>query len=185
MATQPKQKLTVAEYLVKFEGAAAGRYELADGDVIMMPPETVLHNRTKGRIFAALDDAITSAGLPCTVFTGGMTIKIDEFTAREPDAVVQCGGKIDDTSLLVEAPLIVIEVVSPSSERDDTGRKFVEYFSIASIRHYVVVDPWKRVVVHHWREGDDKIQTRILGSGDIEFLPPGFAVTVAQLLGAR
>ena len=55
--------------------------------------------------------------------------------------------------MILEAPLIVVEVVSPSSERDDSDAKLVDYFSVASIQHYLIVFSEKRVVVHHQRNG--------------------------------
>ena len=62
-----------------------------------------------------------------------MTVVIDDDHSREPDAAVQCGVPTDLDSMVLEAPLIVVEVTSPSSERDDTGDKLVEYFSVPSI----------------------------------------------------
>ena len=120
--------------------------------------------------------------LPCTVFTDGMTVVIDNETSREPDAAVQCGVAIDLDSMILEAPLIVVEVVSPSSERDDTGDKLVEYFSVASIRHYLIVNPDKKVVVHHARNDLGTIETRIVTGGAIDLTPPGMAVAAADLL---
>jgi hypothetical protein len=130
----------------------------------------------------ALSDAVAKAGLPCTVFTDGMTVVIDNETSREPDAAVQCNVAIDLDSMVLEAPLIVVEVVSPSSERDDTGDKLVEYFSVASIRHYLIVNPYKRVVVHHARNDLGTIETRIVTGGAIDLTPPGMAVAAADLL---
>jgi Uma2 family endonuclease len=185
MTVQPKHKLRVEDYVRQYAGTPAGRYELVDGAVVTMAAETSLHNITKGRLFVEVDRAVSDAGLDCQVFTDGMTVKIDEHTAREPDAAVQCEGKILEGSLILDAPLIVFEVVSPSSERDDIGAKLVEYFSVSSIQHYVVVDPWKRVVVHHRRESGNMIQTVILGVGEVRFDPPGFSLAVEQLLGER
>ena len=107
------------------------------------------------------------AGLPCTVFTDGMTVVIDNDTSREPDAAVQCGVATDLDSMILEAPLIVVEVASPSSERDDTGDKLVEYFSVPSIRHYLIVKPVKNVVIHHARNETGDISTRIVTDGEI------------------
>ena len=185
MGMQPKQKMSVTEYLSAYEGSTAGRYELVDGEVIMMSPETALHNRVKQLCFAALRKAIAETRLDCEVFGDGMAVKIDEYTAREPDASVQCGKTLPDESLLLDRPMIVLEVVSPSSQRDDTGRKMVEYSSVASIQHYVVVDPWRRVVVHHRREAQDRFQTVIMGSGILDLSPPGLSVPVHQLLSSR
>ena len=85
-----------------------------------------------------------------------MTVVIDNEHAREPDAAVQCGVAFDPNTMILEAPLIVVEITSPSSERDDTGEKLGEYFSVPSIRHYLVVNPDDKLVVHHARgQGGD------------------------------
>jgi Uma2 family endonuclease len=78
--------------------------------------------------------------------------------------------------------LIVVEVVSPSSERDDTGDKLLEYFSVASIRHYLIVRPEQGAVIHHARAEGGEIVTRILTSGVIDLTPPGLSVPIEQIL---
>jgi Uma2 family endonuclease len=84
--------------------------------------------------------------------------------------------------MILEAPLIVVEVTSPSSERDDTGEKLVEYFSVSRIHHYLIVNPVKKVVVHHARGQGGDISTRIVRSGEIVLMPPGLTVPAAELL---
>ena len=111
-----------------------------------------------------------------------MTVVIDNEHSREPDAAVQCGVSTDLDSMILEAPLIVVEITSPSSERDDTGEKLVEYFSVASIQHYLIVNPVKKVVVHHARGQGGDIVTRIASSGAINLTPPGMMVPIAELL---
>jgi len=64
----------------------------------------------------------------------------------------------------------------------DTGEKLVEYFSVPSIRHYLIVNPSKKVVVHHDRDDGGEISTRILKTGDLDLTPPGFTVPVRELL---
>jgi Uma2 family endonuclease len=112
-----------------------------------------------------------------------MTVVINEYTAREPDASVQRGVEVDLNSTIIEAPLIVVEVVSPSSERDDTDAKLVDYFSVASIRHYLIILSEKHVVVHYRRNDGGNIDVRIAHDGDIALAPPGVTVSVAALLG--
>src|SRR5262249_48208063 len=126
---------------------------------------------------------VKRANLPCTVFTDGVGIVINENTVREPDASIQCGGKLNLDAMTIDAPLIVVEVVSPSSERDDTHAKLVEYFSIQSIRHYLVVLRERDVVVHYRRNDGKPIDTRIGRDGVIDLPPPGMTVPVADLLG--
>jgi Uma2 family endonuclease len=84
--------------------------------------------------------------------------------------------------MILEKPLVVVEVTSPSSERDDTGDKLVEYFSVPSIRHYLIVNPTKQVVIHHARDEDGKISTRIMSAGQLDLAPPGMTVPVRELL---
>jgi len=179
----PKQRMKVPEFLAWAEAQPQGRYELVNGEVVVMAPERVRHNLVKAAVFRALDNAIRAARLPCTVFTDGVGIIINENTVREPDASVQCGGELDLDSMTLDAPLIVVEVASPSSERQDTHAKLVEYFSVQSIRHYLVVLPEQGVVVHYRRNDGGAIDTRIGREGVIDLTPPGIAVSVADLLG--
>jgi Uma2 family endonuclease len=176
--------MNVSEFIAWAATQPRGRYELVRGQVVAMAPERARHNLVKLAVARALDDAVRRAGLPCTVFTDGMTVVIDDEHAREPDAAVQCNVATDLDSMILEAPLIVVEVVSPSSERDDTGDKLVEYFSVPSIRHYLIGNPEKRVVVHHARDDAGQIATRILRAGEVEFAPPGFTVSLSQLFPA-
>jgi len=157
---------------------------LAEGEVIVMSPERVRHNLIKGAVFVALRDAVANADLPCTVYTDGMTVIINEKTARVPDAAVQCGVEQDADSFLLESPIIVVEVVSPSSEQSDNTVKLVEYFSVPSIRHFLIVDPWKGVVIHHASGDNGAIRTRLVREGDIDLSPPMMKVPVARLLGS-
>ncbi|MDQ3558822.1 MAG: Uma2 family endonuclease [Pseudomonadota bacterium] len=186
MSAVPDRLLTSDEFIDWAMRQPSGRYELVAGRVVTMAPERTRHNLVKIAVLLALREGVNRAGLPCTVYTDGMTVVIDRQHSREPDAAVQCGDQPDPDALILDAPLIVVEVVSPSTERDDTGAKLIEYFSVVSIQHYLIVNPEKRVVVHHRRDGNE-IRTRIVGAdgGDLRFDPPGFSVSAAALLHER
>lgn len=183
MTAQSKpRRMTVAEFLDWAEAQPSGRYELIRGEVVAMAPERALHNVVKAEIYVALRDAIRRAGLPCIAFSDGMTVVIDNEHAREPDAAVQCGVPFEAKTTVLQAPLIVVEVTSPSSERGDTDEKLMEYFSVSSIHHYLIVNPIKKAVIHHARGQGGDIVTRIASSGVIELTPPGMTLPVADLL---
>ena len=182
MASRPKSNLTVEQYLAAYEGAA-GRYELVDGEVLKMAAESNRHSLIKGNIYFALREAVTKGKSNCTVVPDGATIRINSTTAREPDVSVQCGEKPDLTSLLLTCPTIVVEVVSPSSEGTDANRKLLEYFSVPSIMHYLIVWPKQRYCYHHKRIDDNKVLTTIIRSGIIEFDPPGVAISFESIFG--
>jgi Uma2 family endonuclease len=182
MATRAKTKLTVEQYLKKYEGAV-GRFELVEGEVIKMAAETAKHVRVKGRVFRALANAIDKKDLDCEAFQDGIAIKISSNTAREPDVSVQCGKTADDNSMLLDKPLIVVEVVSPTSVERDESRKLAEYFTVPTIVHYLIVWPDKAMCYHHKRIANNKILTTIVRSGKIEFDPPGITVSAKDIFG--
>jgi Uma2 family endonuclease len=175
------RRMTVPEFLAWASAQPRGRYELVRGEVVAMAPERALHNVVKAEVYVALRNAVRRAAVPCTVFTDGMTVVIDNEHSREPDAAVQCGVATNLQSTILEEPLIVVEITSPSSEGDDTGDKLVEYFSVPSIHHYLIVNPVKKVVVHHARS-QGGFSTHIVNSGEINLTPPGIAVQVAEML---
>jgi Uma2 family endonuclease len=178
----PKQRMRVPEFLVWAEAQPRGRYELVRGEIVAMAPERARHNVVKGNAFRALHDAVSRAGLPCTVFTDGITVVIDDETAYEPDAAIQCGVALDLDSMVAEEPLVVVEVISPTSEQTDTTGKLADYFTVPSIAHYLVVDPHRRFVVQHARGQGGVIATRIVREGEeLTLDPPGLAFAAAEL----
>ena len=113
----------------------------------------------------------------------GVGVVVNDKTLRIPDVLVQCGAEPDPDAMIVESPLVVVEVVLPSSEREDTDFKLVDYFSVASTHHYLIVFSDRRVVVHHQRSSGGGIATRIASDGDIALTPPGISVAIVALLG--
>lgn len=177
----PAKPLLVKEFLEWAEKQSEGRYELVRGEVIAMAPERARHSLTRHEVAHTLKEAVRKAGLPCTVFPDGMTVVVDDDTSYEPDAVVQCGRRVDMDSVTVDEPLIVVEVLSPSTEALDVSGKLVDYFRVASIQHYLIVDTRRRLAIHHQRDDDGVITTRILSSGNVMLAPPGIEIEVANL----
>ncbi len=173
--------MTVDEFLVWAEGRP-GRYELDGGTVIAMSPENVGHLRAKAVVHEVLAAAVRRAGLPCEALPDGATVRVDAGTAYEPDALVYCGPPLPRSAIEVADPVIVVEVLSPSTARHDRYDKLVGYFAVPSLHHYLIVDADRRIVIHHARDSDH-IATRILGAGDLRLDPPGLDVRVEDLFG--
>jgi Uma2 family endonuclease len=172
--------MTVEEFLAWAEGKD-GRWELHDGVPVMMSPERLAHIRTKARAMRALDDALQLAGLPCESVADGLTVKVNSGATFEPDASVVCGPRRSGETIVVTDPVIVVEVLSPSTAAIDHGRKLSGYFSLPSVHHYLILDPERRVVIHHKRGGGDAIETRVLTDGVARLDPPGFEVAVEAM----
>lgn len=181
MKTAAKKMMTVDEFLRWGETQERGRYELHDGEVVVMAPERAAHWDAKLATVIALREAIARAGLHCHAVPDGATVRISDRTAFEPDALVYCGERVKADALEVPNPLIVAEVLSPSSAAMDMRDKLKGYFSLASLHHYLIVDPEKRLVIHHTREHGDILQTRILTEGGLRLDPPGLDLPVPAL----
>jgi len=155
-------------------------WELYDGQPVARPPERVRHISTKGRALIALDTAVRRAGLACKALSDGLTIRIREDRAFVPGALVVCPPPPPD-AILIDNPLIVVEVLSPSTAAVDHGIKLEGYFSLPSLAHYLILDADRRVVIHHRRGQAGVIETRILSAGALPLEPPGLVVEVAAL----
>jgi Uma2 family endonuclease len=183
MTALPQHRMTVDEFLAWAEGQE-GRYELYHGVVYAMAPERAQHAEVKFAVQTALAKAIRRAGLPCHMLPDGMTVRVAEDTAHEPDALVYCGDKVPGSVLEIPNPVIVVEVLSPSTRRIDAAAKLAGYFSLSSVMHYLIVDPDKPLVIHHARAEGGMIASRILRDGALTLEPPGMEVAVAEIYEA-
>ena len=98
----------------------------------MMAPERAAHALTKFAAQSALNAATQRAALPCRMFPNGMTVRIAAHTAFEPDALVVCPPPADLNTMEIPNPVVVVEVLSPSTAADDHGVKLDGYFSLPS-----------------------------------------------------
>jgi Uma2 family endonuclease len=178
-----KPRMSVDEFLVWAEGRP-GRYELFRGEVSPRSPEGLGHIKVKSDIYLALRIAIRQRKLECHAVGDGATVRIDQGTAYEPDVLVYCGDQLPSTDVAVPNPVIVVEVLSPSTRRVDAGVKLAGYFRLPSVAHYLIVDPAQPTVIHHARGTGDTIMTRVVTEGSIALDPPGIALSLADIYPA-
>jgi len=185
---RPTATMSADEFLVWAE-TQDDDYELVDGRAVAMSRDRKGHNVTKGFVFSALAAAIKRDKHPCTPYSDGIGVKTPADAVRRPDASVECGEPFDPAGLFLAKPVIVVEVVSPSSERDDTIAKFADYFSIPSIAHYLIVLPDRRMVIHHARSGASAdgptVLSAIRQTGELRLDPPGLVLAVEELFASE
>lgn len=182
MTALPKARMNVDEYLAWAEGQP-GRYELYDGVVYAMSPEGAGHADVKFAVQTALAAGIRARGLPCHMLPDGMTVRVDARTAFEPDALVYCGSKVAPSSVEIPNPVIVVEVLSPSTRHIDASKKLAGYFRLPSVAHYLIVDPSEPLILHHTRGTNDTILTHIVREGAIKLEPPGLELKLDEVYG--
>jgi Uma2 family endonuclease len=176
-----QRPMTVADYLAWSEARGErGRTELINGRIVAMTPERVEHVEVKLAAALTLRMAISRAGADCHVLGDGITVRIDEHTAYEPDASVYCGERLPRGSLLLPHPVIVVEVLSPTTAHADTSAKLLGYFKLPSVEHYLDIDPDARVVAHHLRAPGGPAGRNVT-SGMLRLDPPGIELDVADL----
>ena len=158
-----------------------GRYELVAGEVVAMAPERVAHNLVKFEACRVLKDGIRATGLSCQAFTDGMAVRVDDATVYEPDASLRCGDPLDEDTVEFSDPVVVVEVLSPSTRAVDVGAKLADYFRLPSVRHYLILRTDSRTAIHHARGEDGSIATAILTAGTIPLDPPGLAFDLAAV----
>jgi len=180
MTALTKPHMSVDEFLT-WATSQPGRYELFRGEVYAMSPETAGHANRKAAAYTALFAGIRARHLPCHVFPDGMTVRIDETTAYEPDAVVHCGPQLPSSAVEVPDPVIVVEVLSPSTRQFDVSIKLAGYFRLSSVAHYLIVEPTEPLIVHHSRGTGDTILTHVVTEGTIKLDPPGLELAVVDL----
>jgi len=173
-------RLTVDEFLAWAVRQTEGKYELVDGGVIEEPRQNWGHTKTRMQASVALRKAIDWGQSTFYVAPNGPTVRVNEHTAFTPDALVAPLPEPAFDSLEVGNPIIVVEVLSPSTVRMDTTTKLDGYFKVASVKHYLIVDPETRTVTHHKR-GRAGVTARIVRKGVLALKPPGIEICSSDL----
>jgi Uma2 family endonuclease len=185
MNALPKRQMLSAEAFLEWaEAQDEGRYQLIAGEIVAQSPERAEHGHVNFQVAKAFEAAIAKAKLPCRPFVDSLAVKIVDTTVFLPDALVSCGAPIARSSLVAPNPIIVAEVISPTSTRRDLALKLANYFRRASVQHYLIVLLENRTVIQHSRGEGEALRTRIedLG-GRLSLDPPGLTIAVSDLFG--
>ena len=155
----PRHAYTLAEYFA-LEQTGDARYEYWDGDIICMSGGSEQLVRIAGNVYFSLRGALT--GRKCEAFTSDLAIRTSALPPyRYPDVSVACGEavfeKIGGIAVLTN-PTLIVEVLSPESERQDRKEKRLAYQAIPHCTEYLLIaqdsphitqfvrqsDTWKR-----------------------------------------
>ncbi|UFP96966.1 Uma2 family endonuclease [Gloeobacter morelensis MG652769] len=132
------------EYL-EWERQQCIRHEFADGKISAMTGGTVAHNSIALNLAAALRNHLQ--GGSCRYFVSDLKVQVDhEGPFFYPDVMVTCDKRDDDAVYIIQYPCTIIEILSPSTEAYDRGRKFEQYRRIATLREYILIDSQKASV---------------------------------------
>lgn len=140
MTAVPKKKYTLAEYF-ELDREAEGNFEYHNGEIIEMSGVSPNHARIEINLIVKLSLKANERG--CEIFPANLRVKVPDLpTYRYPDLTVACGGaKFVEIGGLqcLENPMLIVEVLSDSTESYDQGEKFRLYKSIETFREYLLV----------------------------------------------
>ena len=157
-------------------------FELVDGVIVMMSNPTETHEQITGNIGAPLKLAMDVRG--CRTYQGGMRVqradRNDGTDKTKPDVVVRCGPRSART--FITDPLVIVEVLSPSTIDIDRGRKLEFYKSLPTVRHIALVYQ-DQMRVEHYRRGETGFELEVLKAGDdvLHFEAVDFRLDLAKV----
>jgi Uma2 family endonuclease len=179
VATQ--RRITYAEYL-ELEAASPQRYEYYDGRVFAMAGGSPSHSGLAANVIHALMRQLE--GKPCRAFTSDLRVRVVATgLATHPDVTVVCGAlevDVEDPNAATN-PVVLIEILSPGTERYDREEKFSHYRRIGSLRGYVLVSQEERRVEVLLRNPDDSWTLRDYRTGVAPVEPIGCGLDLAEV----
>lgn len=176
--------MTEDEYL-NFENSSNRRHEYLDGQVFAMTGSTQAHNLICVNLLSRLHAHLQGSRCRCFI----NDVKVHVKAARSfyyPDLMVTCES-FAASSVLVTSPVLIIEVLSPSTQQIDRREKLVAYRKIDSLQEYVLVHQRKMLVEIYRRSTQDNWHLFKLSSSDallLESMPEKvLSIPVPEIYG--
>ena len=164
MAALTQQRMTPAEYLA-FERDSEIKHEYLDGMIFAMSGASRAHNLICSYTTIHLGNQLQNQ--PCEIYPADMRVNVEATGLYTyPDLSVVCGEAqlADDEFDTLLNPLLIIEVLSPSTEGYDRGKKFHHYQQLESLREYVLIAQDSPRIERFLRQDDDTwVLTNVTG----------------------
>jgi Uncharacterized protein conserved in cyanobacteria len=154
MSALPKTKLSPTDYL-KLERDSDVKHEFFNGEMFAMAGAKRRHNLIALNIGSEVRQHLK--GKDCEAYPSDMRVYVGKFGLYTyPDISVVCGKPVfqDDVLDTLVNPVLLIEILSDSTEGYDRGRKFQHYRSIESLREYVLVSQNDALIEKYVKQGD-------------------------------
>ena len=174
-------RYTYAEYLA-YERDSALKHEYDDGEILAMAGGSRRHNALASRVSAALE-AKRPRG--CHAYQSDQKVRVlATGRATYPDASMTCGpiegDPADSTGATITNPTLLVEVLSPSTEQEDRGAKWLHYQQIPALEEYVLVSQDEPRIERYRRQASGKWEYEVVTTGVVQ-LSTGAEIDLAQL----
>ena len=163
MTAQPqeKNKMTPREYLTRERSSFDIKHEFFNGEIFAMVGAGRNHNRINVNLTRELCNDFKANQFACDLFSNDMRVKIEDSYAY-PDIVIFCGdAKFEDNEFdTLTNPVIIVEILSDSTEAFDRGDKFAYYRAIPTLKEYILISQKKIRVEQFILRDDNKWEYR-------------------------
>lgn len=168
--TEKKAYCTETKYF-EFERKAIGRWEYVNGEIRQMAGGADDHNVIVINVAGTLRNAMVPRG--CRVYGSDMKIHTGDGNNTFPDVAVVCGPRRyhGGRTNVISNPLLIVEVLSPSTAGYDRGEKFEHYRTIPTLADYLLVSVDEPRVFHYSLRGDLWVFGETAGLGAAVILP--------------
>ncbi len=141
IANSNRKYMSPQEYL-EWEERQDIKYEYINGEVFAMTGGTIPHTSIALNLASALKSHLR--GSPCRAFMADAKVAVTENGPfHYPDVVVSCDERDRQAIQFIQYPCLIVEVLSPSTEAYDRGKKFMQYRRIETLQEYVLIDAEK------------------------------------------
>lgn len=163
MATNPRTAIITLDDFIAAAEATDERLEFVDGEILAMAGASIEHGLVAQSVASSMSGQVR--GRPCRVLSQGTLVgRAEDENAFLPDVVVYCGEprrqRVRGTDRLLN-PVVIVEVLSPSTADYDHGRKWESYRGIPTLQDYLLVtqdaprvERFTRHGEHFWLYGE-------------------------------
>ena len=170
MAQRKYSGMSVEDYLILNRNSKDTRYEYLDGELRMLAGGSPDHSIIIANLTAAIKGPLK--GSQCRVYNSDVQLKLSEKRYLFPDITISCDERDRNQKETIGYPRVVVEVLSPTTEATDRGKKAAYYRACPTIQEYVMVDSEDFFVEVHRREE---------GRWTINTFEPGDTITLESL----
>jgi Uma2 family endonuclease len=179
MRTAPVKTQTSFEDFLKFEAQSPDKHEFVDGNLFVMAGGTRKHNELAGELYLALKAPARAAGY--RTYFADVLIRTPNNVGYYPDLQVVATDS-RDSQKVVHSPIIIIEVLSESTEMFDRGEKWQNYQTIESLEQYVLLSQTQAQAEVYSRAENNTWRYQLLPQeAMLEFPSLGFSLRLEQL----
>lgn len=157
--------LTVEEYLFQEERGNV-RHEYVNGQIFAMSGATEAHNMICGNLYALLHNHLKGSG--CRPFMNDMKVRVELANSfYYPDIMVTC-EPFEAKSIFKQAPVLIAEVLSPSTTHIDRREKFVAYRQLSHLRQYLIIHQFRYRIESYQKDAvDGQWEVSMFGKNDV------------------